>query len=46
MTWNVDIALEQAEQLGIAVAEQALAQGAAEIINALNSGRGQEQQYA
>ena len=46
MTWNVDIALEQAEQLGIAVAEQALAQGAAEIINALNTGRGQEPQYA
>jgi hydroxymethylbilane synthase len=45
MTWNVDIALEQAEQLGIAVAEQALAQGAAEIINALNADRGQERQY-
>lgn len=46
MTWNVDTALEQAEQLGIAVAEQALAQGAAGIISALNAGREQEQQYA
>lgn len=46
MTWTVNTALEQAEQLGIAVAEQALAQGAAGIINALNAGREQEQQYA
>jgi hydroxymethylbilane synthase len=45
MTWTAATPLEQAEQLGVAVAKQALAQGAASIISALNASREQEQQY-
>ena len=45
MTWTAATPLEQAEQLGVAVANQALAQGAASIISALNASREQEQQY-
>ncbi len=44
--WTTASTLEHAEQLGIAVAEQALAQGATEIIRVLNANREQEQQYA
>ena len=45
MTWTAATPLEQAEQLGVAVANQALAQGAASIISALNASREQEQHY-
>ncbi|MFL5628563.1 MAG: hydroxymethylbilane synthase [Ktedonobacteraceae bacterium] len=46
VAWTTASTLEHAEQLGIAVAEQALAQGAMEIIGVLNANREQEQQYA
>lgn len=45
MPWSPEIGVEGAEGLGIALAEQALARGAAEIIDALNDTRGQEQQH-
>ena len=45
MRWTSQSAIEDAEQLGIQLAEQALAQGAAEIIAALGIGRIQENQY-
>jgi len=44
MTWTAATPFEQAEQLGVAVANQALAQGAASIISALKASREQEQQ--
>jgi hydroxymethylbilane synthase len=43
--WTPKTALQQAEQLGIQLAEQALIEGAAEIINALNIDRTQERQH-
>ncbi len=45
MTWTTATPFERAEQLGVAVANQALAQGAASILNALKASREQEQQY-
>ncbi len=45
MRWTSQSAIEDAEQLGIRLAEQALAQGAAEIIAALGIDRIQEGQY-
>ncbi len=43
--WTPDSPIEQAEQLGIQLAEQALAEGAAEIIGAMNISRVQERQH-
>jgi hydroxymethylbilane synthase len=45
MRWTSQSAIEDAEQLGIRLAEQALAKGAAEIIAALGIDRIQEGQY-
>ncbi len=45
MRWTSQSAIEDAEQLGIRLAEQALARGAAEIIAALGIDRIQEGQY-
>ncbi len=44
MPWTADTGIEHAEQLGIRLAEQALAEGADEIIGTINSIRGQEHQ--
>lgn len=43
--WSATSAIEQAEQLGITLAEQALAQGADEIIGAIDATRTQEHQH-
>lgn len=43
--WSTTSAIVQAEQLGITLAEQALAQGADEIIGAANMTRTQERQH-
>lgn len=45
MRWIVETSIECAEQLGVHLAEQALAQGAAEIIAALDTDRVQEGRY-
>lgn len=45
VAWGAASSIEQAEQLGVRVAEQALAQGAGEIIQAVNITRGQVHQY-
>jgi len=45
MHWTPEIGSEHTEQLGIQLAEQALAEGAAEIINTMNVGRVQERQH-
>ena len=37
ISWTAQSTIEQAEQLGITLAEQALAQGAAEIIDAIRT---------
>lgn len=44
--WTAETSIECAEQLGVGLAEQALARGAAEIISALNANREQERQHA
>ena len=44
MRWTPETNIEHAEQLGVLLAEQALAQGANEIIQALNSTKSPEQQ--
>ena len=43
--WSTSSAIEQAEQLGITLAEQALAQGADKIIGAIEATRTQERQH-
>jgi len=43
--WSATSAIEQAEQLGITLAEQALAQGANKIIGAIDATRTQERQH-
>jgi hydroxymethylbilane synthase len=43
MPWTQETSIEHAEQLGITMAEDALAQGADEIISIVNSSREQEQ---
>ncbi len=43
--WSATSAIEQAEQLGITLAEQALAQGADEIIGAIDATRTLERQH-
>jgi hydroxymethylbilane synthase len=43
--WTAETSIESAEQLGIQLAEQALAQGAAGIIETLNDTRLQERQH-
>lgn len=43
--WSATSTIEQAEQLGITLAEQALAQGADEIIGAIDATRTQERQH-
>ena len=43
--WSATSAIEQAEQLGITLAEQALAQGADEIIGTIDATRTQERQH-
>ena len=43
--WTPKTTLQQAEQLGIQLAEQALTKGAAEIINAINADRTEEWQH-
>ncbi len=45
MTWTPETRVECAEELGVELAEQALAEGAAEIINALNDRRVRERQH-
>ena len=45
MPWTPETSIEGAGQLGIQLAEQALVQGAAEIISALNDTRVQERQH-
>jgi hydroxymethylbilane synthase len=45
MPWTPETGVEGAEQLGIELAEQALARGAAEIIRILNDTREQERQH-
>jgi hydroxymethylbilane synthase len=45
MPWTSQSSIDYAEQLGIQLAEQALAQGAAEIITAIDSIRSQERQH-
>jgi hydroxymethylbilane synthase len=45
VAWTPASPIEQAEQLGTYVAEQALAEGAGEIIQAVNVTRGQVHQY-
>jgi hydroxymethylbilane synthase len=45
MPWTLETSVEDAEKLGIQLAEQALAKGAAEIIGTLNDTRVQEQQH-
>ncbi len=45
MRWSTASHTEHVEQLGVQLAEQALAQGAAEIIATLDTGRAQERQY-
>ena len=44
MPWTPETSIEYAEQLGVMMAEDALAQGADEIISAIASGREQESQ--
>ena len=44
--WTAETGIECAEQLGVGLAEQALARGAAEIISALNTNREQERRHA
>ncbi len=44
MPWTQETSIEHAEQLGITLAEDALAQGAAEIISTVDSNREQERQ--
>ena len=46
MAWSTTSTTSQAAQLGISLAEQALAQGAEEIIGPVNAARAQERQYA
>jgi len=46
MPWTSETNVEYAEQLGVQLAEQALAEGAAEIIKALNGIRLRERQHA
>jgi hypothetical protein len=46
MHWTPETKIEQAEQLGSRLAEQALAQGAAAIIQELSSTRMRERQHA
>jgi len=46
MRWTPETGVECAEQLGIELAEQALAEGAAEIIDTLNDRRVRESQHA
>ena len=46
MRWTTTSSIEHAEQLGVTLAEQALAQGADEIISSLNATREQERQHA
>jgi hydroxymethylbilane synthase len=46
MPWTPETGVECAEQLGIELAEQALAEGAAEIIDTLNDRRVRESQHA
>lgn len=43
--WSADMSIEYAEALGITLAEQALSQGAAEIIQAIEMGKFQEHQH-
>ena len=43
--WSTSSSIEQAEQLGITLAEQALAQGADKIIGAIEATRTQERQH-
>jgi hydroxymethylbilane synthase len=43
--WSATSTIEQAEQLGITLAEQALAQGADEIIGTIDATRTQEHQH-
>ncbi len=43
MPWTPETSIEHAEQLGVAMAEDALAQGADEIISIVNNSREQEQ---
>lgn len=45
MPWTTETNIEHAEQLGVRLAEQALAQGANEIIEAIDVTRGQERQH-
>lgn len=45
IVWTPESSVEYAEQLGIRLAERALEQGAAEIINALHDTRVQERQH-
>ncbi len=44
--WSAETPIERAEQLGVRLAEQALAQGADEIIAAMNADRVREGQHA
>lgn len=44
--WTAETSIECAEQLGVGLAEQALSQGAAEIVSELNANREQEPQHA
>lgn len=45
ISWMPEISIDDAEKLGIRLAEQALSQGAAAIISTLNDRQVQEQQY-
>jgi hydroxymethylbilane synthase len=44
--WSAETPIEHAEQLGVRLAEQALAQGADEIIGAMNADKVRESQHA
>ena len=44
MPWTPEISIEYAEQLGVTMAEEALAQGANEIISIVDSDKEQEHQ--
>lgn len=45
MPWTPETSIEHAEQLGVMMAEDALAQGANEIISAIDNSREQESQH-
>jgi hydroxymethylbilane synthase len=45
LPWQANSAVEQAEQLGVLLADDALAQGAGDIIRAINDAREPEQQH-